>query len=324
MHLSEPADVQGAYHARVDLEALRTFLAVRDTGTVTAAAASLYRSQPAVTRRLAQLEREVGTPLFERLPTGLVLTRAGTTLVPHAERVVAAVRDAEAALTLQREVDAGPLLMAVVGTLADQELTAILRQVLHHHPRVDIRLRTATSDEVTGLVRRGEALVGLRYGDASEPGLRVEHLFDERLLVVAAAGHRRAGASVPGLAALAGERWLAFPLDPTHPEGSAARLEHLLGGAGVDLGQVVRIDSLTAQKRLVEAGFGLALMPVHNVADEVRSGTLVPVGVRGLRVSQPVTLITREGSDLGPAGERLRAGLRARAGEPATSPSGSR
>ncbi len=305
----------------MDVEALRTFLALREQGTVTAAAASLYRSQPAVTRRLAQLEREVGARLFERIPAGLVLTRAGATLAPHAERVVAAVRDAEAALRLQREVDAGPLLVAVVGTLAGPELAATLREVRHHHPRVDVRLRTATSDEVTRLVRRGDALLGLRYGRVSEPGLRVEHLFDERLIVVGAPGHPRAGTTIPALASLAGERWLAFPFDPTRPESSAGRLEHLFGAAGIDLDQVIRIDSLTAQKRLVEAGFGLALMPIRGVADEVRSGTLVELRVRGLNPSQPVALVTRLGSELGGAGERFRTGLRARAGEPLTSTS---
>ncbi|MGH7911484.1 MAG: LysR family transcriptional regulator [Candidatus Dormibacteraceae bacterium] len=295
----------------MEVEALRTFLTVHQRGTVTAAAPVLFRSQPAVTRRLAQLEREVGSPLFERVPSGLVLTRAGEALLPHAERVLAAVEDTEAALRLQREEDAGPLPVAIVGTLAGAELTRALRELAERHPHVDLRLRTATSSEVTALVRRGTALLGLRYGASPEPGLDFEYLFDERLVVVAAPDHPLAGAPVRGLAALSGERWLAFPFDAARPETAAARVEHLLGAAGVDPTQVLRVDSLTAQKRLVEAGFGIAFLPQSGAADEIAARTLVRLHVRGLDASQPVVLVTRRGSDLGPAGRTLRDGLRA-------------
>lgn len=116
---------------------------------------------------------------------------------------------------------------------------------------------------------------------------------------------------------LAAERWIAFPVDAAHPEGAAARVDHVLGAAGVDLGDVLRIDSLTAQKRLVEAGFGLALLPARSIPDELHARTLVAVDVDDLDVAQTVALVTRRGSDPGPAGRRLRDELRRLLGQDA-------
>jgi len=112
----------------VDIDALRTFLAIHRAGTITAAAAELFRSQPAVSRRLALLEAGLGAPLFERVPGGLVLSEAGHALLPFADKMLATLTDAEAAVRAVRAEDTGPVRIALVGTLASTDLTAVLRR----------------------------------------------------------------------------------------------------------------------------------------------------------------------------------------------------
>src|SRR2546423_5039840 len=111
----------------MDVEALRTFIAIHRSGGVTRAAAALFRSQPTVSRRLALLEQDLGVPLFERVPGGVALSHAGRALLPFAETALAALHDAEAAVRGVRSEASGPVAVALVGTLASTSLTSVLR-----------------------------------------------------------------------------------------------------------------------------------------------------------------------------------------------------
>src|SRR3569832_1394431 len=71
-----------AWRSPMDSEDLKTFLAIRDAGGFSRAAEILNRSQPAISRRIAVLENEIGVPLFERASGGVVLSQAGQVLVP--------------------------------------------------------------------------------------------------------------------------------------------------------------------------------------------------------------------------------------------------
>ena len=91
----------------MDSEALQTFMAIHSARGFSSAADILGRSQPAISRRIALLEQELGVPLFERATGGVVLSEAGRTLLPHAERVHAALRDAANAMEALRTETAG-------------------------------------------------------------------------------------------------------------------------------------------------------------------------------------------------------------------------
>jgi DNA-binding transcriptional LysR family regulator len=116
----------------MDSESLATLLAVHRSGSVTAAAAALHRSQPAISRRLALLEGALKVRLFERIAGRLTLSDAGRVLLPHAERVAAALRDAAEAVADLRNAGAGPLAIAAVGTprgqRTDRRAEAICRR----------------------------------------------------------------------------------------------------------------------------------------------------------------------------------------------------
>ena len=84
-------------------------------------------------------------------------------------------------------------------------------------------MRTATSAEVSGLIRRGEATIGLRY-DRIVRAISIARLFAEPLQVVCAPDHPRAGQRVARLADLRGERWIAFPEMPGRREITASHV----------------------------------------------------------------------------------------------------
>ncbi len=298
----------------VELAQVEAFLAVARHGGFTRAAAALHLSQPATSRRIHVLERELGAPLFERVSDGVLLTDAGRAFLPHVEAAVASVRDGVDAVGSVRGAAQGVVTLAIVGSLASTALTERLRRFREAHPAVDLRLRTALSAEVSDLVRRGEATLGLRYRLDPASGLVSRLLDDEPLLPVCAADHPLGGARRVEPAELAGERWLAFPSrQGTVREPYAATLEQWLAAGGLGGAEIVPVDSLTAQKRMVEAGFGLALLPSSSVDEELRSGALRVLPVDAPQPTIPIVLVHRRTAFLGGATTALIAQLAGRA-----------
>lgn len=283
-----------SYPDGMELDHLEAFVSIVRRGGVTRAAAALHLSQPAISRRLHLLEHEVGAPLFERIGRTFVLTQAGRAFLPHAQAVLASMRDALEAVSALSDASRGTVTLALVGTLASTQLTRSLARFREQHPRIDLRLRTALSAEVSELVRSGDAALGLRYRADSSRELSSRLLFDERMLVVCAAQCRLARRAHVPARALANERWIAFPPRPGRaPEPYANALEQRLAANGLDAAEIVPIDSLSAQKRMVEAGFGLALMPESSVVEELRAKTLCALRAPSMRASVPVMLIQR-------------------------------
>jgi DNA-binding transcriptional LysR family regulator len=296
----------------VEIDQVEAFVTIVRRGGFTRAASTLHLSQPAVSRRLHLLEREVGAPLFERMRSGAALTDAGRAFLPHAEAMLASLRDGLEAVGALQRADRGALTLAVVGTLASTTLTAQLRTFREAYPNVALQLRTALSQEVSALVRRGDATLGLRYDLDPHPDLVCATIHEERMVPVCAPSHRLARARRLEPKALAGEAWITFPPRPgSSGEPYASALTHRLAACGLAAAEIIPIDSLTAQKRMVEAGFGLALLPESSVDEELRTQTLRVLKVAAMRVTIPVVLVHRRRAYLSGAARELMAALRA-------------
>jgi DNA-binding transcriptional LysR family regulator len=295
----------------MDSDALNTFLVVHRRGGISDAAKALHRSQPAISRRIALLEQELGVPLFDRIAGRTRLSDAGRVMVPYAERAVAAAQDAENAVRALVRQNSGPVSLAVVGTLAGGRLSKILKRFAHEHKGVDLTLRTATSAEVSDVIRRGDATIGLRYDRDPSRDLDCELLFAEPLQVVCPPDHPLAGRRVAKLAELRGERWIAFPIVPGRREITAAHVFALFQTHGLGEVDWTPVDSLTAQKRLVEAGLGIALLSQSNAAEELKSSALSTIAVRDLKACHDVVAVTRRGGFLSAASRRLLEIIRA-------------
>jgi DNA-binding transcriptional LysR family regulator len=290
----------------MDVDEIRTFVSIAQLGGFTRAAGRLNRSQPAISRRIGLIEQELGAPLLERVRGGVKLTEAGRAFLPFAEAVLAAIEDGREAVRATVSEQQGAVSLALVGTLADTHIVDVLRQFARRSKSVNLDLQTASSTEVSDLVRRGEATLGLRYFDNAHPDLVSRVVGAEALLVICSADHPLAGRRIRSAQQLAGERWVAFPAARGR-ESFGRVLERQLVSAGLDGAAVTLIDSLTAQKRLVEAGFGIALVPESSVRDELRLGTLKRLDAPELRTTVPVTIIHRRKGYLSSAARALLA-----------------
>lgn len=274
---------------------LETFLAIRRAGSISAASDELHLSQPAVTRRLQALERQLGSPLFDRHRAGLRLSTVGEALLPYAERAVAAEADGRRAVADHIAGSTGRVTMGVVGSLAGRWLSDVLAAVAAEQPFVELVISTATSRQIRDQVLRGDVALGVSYARPTEPEIEVTVAFDEALVVVGAAGHRHAGRRVT-LGDLRDERWLMFPELPGQPESSGSIARSLLDQHQVPPERIRPIDSLSAQRALARAGYGLAFVPDSAVADDVAAGELAVIDVVDAQVVTPVTIMTRRGS----------------------------
>ncbi|MES2255359.1 MAG: LysR family transcriptional regulator [Pseudomonadota bacterium] len=294
----------------MDYEGLRTFLAVYRERGFSGAARALNRTQPAISSRIRLLEEELQVRLFERTTQGIVLSQAGRVLLEYGERAIAAMQDAENAIRSLRVEMTGPLALAMVGTLASTKLTAILKQFAAMHPSVELRLRTARSTEISDLVRNGDVTVGLRYDRDRSRDLHFEEIGADKMVVVCPTDHLQAGRSLKSLKPLKDEQWIAFPELPGQRELSASHiasvyLAHKLGEINWS-----PVDSLTAQKRLVEAGFGIALMTRSSVLEELGARTLDEIKVPGLGAGQAICMVSRKGGFLSAAAKSVMELLR--------------
>src|SRR5262245_8458901 len=120
----------------MELDHVEAFVAIAKHGGFTRASSVLNLSQPAISRRIQLLEHELGAPLFDRLRTSVAINAAGRAFLPHAEALLASMRDGADAVNALRGRDAGAVTLAVVGTLASTSLTERLRRFRDAHRAV--------------------------------------------------------------------------------------------------------------------------------------------------------------------------------------------
>jgi DNA-binding transcriptional LysR family regulator len=280
---------------------IEAFVCIAEVGGFTEASRRLHRSQPAISRRIHELEHALGASLFERAGRRVSLTDAGRALLPYAEAALAAIRDGERAVRDQAGRGAVTLRLAIVGTLADSHIVDALRAFTSRSTEVTVDLRTAISREVSALVRSGEADLGLRYHPDPDPALETIPLGEEKLYVVVGASHRITAHQLPDLSLLQDEKWLGFPAERGRPSSFRGLLERQLAEAGMENPSITTVDSLTAQKRLIEAGLGIALMPVNSIREELRLGSLRMIDVTGINARVPVVAVRRRAGHRSPS-----------------------
>src|SRR6266498_5541860 len=152
----------------MDLRRLRTFVAVAELGTVSKAALRLRIGQPALSRQISDLQRELGLRLFDRVGRGLVLTAEGEQLLGGCRAVLGHVDVLGERVEVLRRGDRGVLKVAAPPQTIESVLSTFLPRYAERFPNVHVKLTEALGREQTPLLERGEVHVGIRH----DPGDR--------------------------------------------------------------------------------------------------------------------------------------------------------
>ncbi len=167
----------------MDLELARTFLAVRDAGNFVAAADRLHVTQSTVSTRIASLESILGARLFERGRGGARLTGAGHRFSRHAKMLMRTMEQARHEVGLPAGYEGS---LTLGGRIAVWE--GFLPQWVHwlreQVPRVSVRMEIGFEQDLMDSLIQGNMDIAVMYTPQHRPGLRVEHLFDESLVLV--------------------------------------------------------------------------------------------------------------------------------------------
>jgi DNA-binding transcriptional LysR family regulator len=283
---------------------LAAFVSVARLGSFTRAAEQLSLSQPALSRRIRALERALGTTLFDRLPSGARLTETGRGFLTYAESALVSLRDGhEVARSIERG-EGGHVSVAFVDVLGYRDLTAVLARFRDANPRVELSLHSGTSAEVSSLVLRGEATLGLRYRADPDPNLETRIVGREVLEVVCSPRHPLAHRKTVTRAALSGETWIGYPYQPAAPDAGMTRVFRQYGISGQ---RVIAIHSVPLQMQLITANFGIGLLSRGTVKEALQNGSLRTLKVSGLQNAVPIALVQRKGAYLSGAAKRLSA-----------------
>jgi DNA-binding transcriptional LysR family regulator len=153
---------------QIESDLLRTFLAVARTGSMSAGAEHIFRSQSAVSLQIKQLETTVGQPVFDRRPRGVRLTAAGENLLPVAEHVVQMLD--ETLSRLRPDPMGGSLRIGIPDEFDAAVLPLVLGAFAREHPAVELSVRCALSADFPDALKRGELDVAVYDTDRALPG----------------------------------------------------------------------------------------------------------------------------------------------------------
>lgn len=229
----------------IDFLALETFLAIGETGSVTAASRRLNCVQSAVTARLRKLEDRLGVTLAERHARGVTLTEAGERLMAYARRIAHLAEEAEQAVAAARPGER--LRLGTMETTAAARLPQLLTQLRAEAAELRLSLATGPSDHLTREVLAGRLDAALIGGRVEHPELSVRPVLTEELVE----------ARAEGLGRDAARTLLAFRRGCSYRARAEAWLRH----DGRAPFEVMEFGSLDAILGCAEAGLGVAVLP---------------------------------------------------------------
>ncbi|MHB8741510.1 MAG: LysR family transcriptional regulator [Sulfuricaulis sp.] len=174
----------------MDISALQAFLAVAETGSFSRAAERIYRTQPAISKRIASLEKQIGARLFDRIGRGIRLTEAGAALLPRAHDLVKEIEDIKRGLSNLSGIITGELLVATSHHVGLHRLPGALKQFHETFTQVRLDLRFMDSEKACTAVAQGDIeLAVVTLPPRAEPPLVVEKIWDDPLDIVVSRTH---------------------------------------------------------------------------------------------------------------------------------------
>lgn len=280
---------------------LQAFYEVARAGSVSAGAARLHVSQPAVTREIRALESRLGVMLFDRLPRGMLLTDAGIRLHAYAKQIFALADAAKAEIQELAGLTAGDLRIAASATVGVYLVPDMIAHFNARYPAVQVDLAVLNSAQV------GEALVAHRAALGFIEGPLDETLFDsqqigaDEIVAVAGAGHPMVGA-------------LLQPADLSKHalvlresgSGTRAVVEDAFARLGLALTPLMSVSNTEAIKRMLVSQRAIAYLSRLSVKDALQRGDLVELHVDGLRIERALHMIWLKGRSFSPSAQAFQ------------------
>lgn len=288
----------------MELDQLRSFVAVAEVRSFTRAASLAHLTQPAISRQIARLEGELGVRLFERYGRRVECTPDGKLLLPLARAIVSRADDAARMMREHAGMVSSRVRVGSTGTVFGYLLSPVLATFIKTYPKIHLDLIERDDTLLEEGVFNGELDCAIITAWGSSRAA-VIHLLTEEILLVVREDHPLAGEKIVSLADLADEPFLL----PGHSLNTSNLLMDACRRAGFEPKVPYRANYLELSKSLVRQGLGIALFPKMFLTPGTISG-LVAIPLRE-HVTRDLELIYSNERPLAVAARSLALHIRA-------------
>ncbi len=280
----------------MDLDHLHTFLEIVRLKSFSKAAQSCFRTHPAVSAQVRQLEQDLNAPLFERLGTKIALTPAGRIFADYAEQILELRRRAQDSINELDRVPRGELVIAANESTCIYVLPWVFSQYKKMFPNVQILVDRSYGSRVVEAVVDNQADFGITQLPVKEKRLQAVKIHSDEIKVIVPVGHPLADRRQVLPSDLLGEQ-LLLPKSGT----TRSRLNAWMEPVEDELRVSMELDSTEMMKRFVLAGLGVSFVAAAHCREEVTTGRLAAISVGPDPIVRQVGLIYRRDKALSKA-----------------------
>jgi DNA-binding transcriptional LysR family regulator len=274
----------------VQINQIDAFLAIAELESFSLAAERLHITQPAVSKRIRQLESQVNAPLFDRIGKRSILTPNGRAFKPHAERILQELKSFRTSLSHQQETPSGSLSFATSHHIGLHRLPRVLREFKIMYPRVDLDLHFMDSEDACAAIANNDLeLAIVTLPEQSDERLDCEPIWIDRLVTVLALDHPLADGGE-----IEADSLLPYPaILPSSGTFTRKIINNLFAGRQDRLNIILETNYLETIKVMVSANLGWSILPQSMV-----DATLVGLPLQGLDVRRPLGIVARNNRTL--------------------------
>lgn len=262
----------------MELRELKDFVTVMRLGSISKAAEHLDSSQPTVSLRIQQLEKELDVVLFDRSKRPIKVTPAGVALAEKIQPLLETIDDLTT--NSSRIGEEGPIRIASTPDIIPHTLQRAVKMFLPRFPQVHIRIRSATAKVVSQLVSQDEVDIGFVPGPERKPDLQFQGLFGYEKVLITPKGHPLLRAPLTSIEQLA--EWPLILMRPGTHTRTMLEGEFMRRNRSYEV--VIELDSMDMIKQYVALGLGISVGPRLAIEPQDRE----EIGVRSLKTLLPV------------------------------------
>src|SRR5215475_13483510 len=248
----------------MDFDQLHTFLEIVRLKSFSKAAQTCYRTQPAISAQVRQLEQELRTELFERFGSRISLTTAGRIFAEYAEQMLDLRRRAQDAIAELESNPRGELVIAANEATCIYVLPKVFSQYRQLFPAVQLQVNRSYGTRVVEAVMDNSADFGLTQLPVEEKRIQVVNVHQDEIRLIVPARHRLSNAKAVAAVDLVGESLLLPQLGKTRQ-----RLNEWLGPVEDEVQVSMELDSTELMKHFVIAGLGVTFLAISNCREEI-------------------------------------------------------
>ncbi|MEA3260229.1 MAG: LysR family transcriptional regulator [Pseudomonadota bacterium] len=250
----------------MDTQALTAFLAVAESGSFSTAAERLFLTQPAVSKRIAQLEQQLGTRLFDRVGRRIRLTETGEALLPRARQVLLDLEDMSRAISNLTGTVSGTLRIGTSHHIGLHRLPPVLRRFSREYPDVKLDIHFIDSEEAWEAVLHGDLEMGVvTLPPQPDPRLHSQAVWQDPLVFMAAPEHPLARLDRVTLETLTGYSAIL----PSPVTFTRRIVESLFEEQALTLNISMSTNYLETIHMMVSIGLGWSVLPETMLDDSV-------------------------------------------------------